>query len=105
MKTAVRELCWRNRTKPSPYLVGIIREITEHPERFEGEEIPPAGRDYLSLYIEDEAWERGLATAAEYNTRLSAMVRVAIARDLTKENIPWDVTMTRPRHDYIPMRE
>ena len=105
MKTAVIELCWRNRTKPSPYLLELIHEISEHPERFEGEHIPPAGNSYISVYIDDESWERGLAVAAEWNTRLSAVVRVAIARDLTEANIPWDATTARPRNDHIPIRE
>lgn len=105
MKVAVRELCWQNRTKPSPYIAGIIHEIIEHPQGFEDAAVPPAGLDYLSVYISDDEWNKGLAVAEQYRVRLSALVRVAIARDLTKANIPWDVTTTRPRNDHIPTRE
>jgi post-segregation antitoxin (ccd killing protein) len=105
MKQAVNELCWRNRTKPSPYLLDIIQEVAEHSERFEGAHIPPAGNSYISVYIDDESWERGLAAAADLGVRLSALVRVAIARDLTEAHIPWDATTTRPRNDHIPIRE
>ena len=105
MKVAVRELCWQNRTKPSPYIAGLIRDIIASPDGFESAPVPPAGLDYLSVYISDDEWNKGLAVAERYRVRLSALVRVAIARDLTKANIPWDVTTIRPRDDYIPKRE
>lgn len=100
MKTAVRELCWQNRTKPSPYLAGLVREVIEHPEEFSGAP-PPAGGGYISLYIDDETWAEGVASAAAYHATLSAMVRVAIVRDLTKASIPWPVTTV----EHIPARE
>ena len=100
MKTAVKELCWQNRTKPSPYLVGLVREVSAHPEQFAGAP-PPAGGGYISLYIDDESWKEGVAVATAHHTTLSAMVRVAIVRDLTKASIPWPVTTA----EHMPARE
>lgn len=104
MKTAVRELCWRNRTKPSPYLTALVREVTENPRQFLVG-TPPAGGGYISLYIDDETWKRGVATATEYHTTLSAMVRTAILRDLTEAGIPWPVTNAVEEPEDIPARE
>lgn len=105
MKAAMQEYCWRKRIKPSPYLAGLIREIIESPEKFEGASIPPAGLDYASVYVNDETWTQGMEVAEVYDVKLSAMVRVGIARDLTAEDIPWSVTTARPRNDSIPIRE
>ena len=105
MKSAMQELCWRRRIKPSPFIAGLIQEITESPERYEGAAVPPAGLDYASVYVNDETWAQGMAVAETYDVKLSAMVRVGIARELAAEGIPWDVTTARPRNDHIPTRE
>jgi hypothetical protein len=104
MKSAVKELCWRNRTKPSPYLAGLVREVTENPREFLVG-TPPAGGGYISLYIDDETWKSGVATATQYQTTLSAMVRTAILRDLTAAGIPWPVTIAVEEPEDIPARE
>jgi hypothetical protein len=100
MKTAVKELCWQNRTKPSPYLAGLVREVSEHPDQFSGA-APPAGGGYISLYIDNETWTEGVAQATAHGSTLSAMVRVAIVRDLTMASIPWPVTTV----EHMPARE
>lgn len=105
MKSALQEYAWRNRSKPSVVIVGLIQEIVDHPERFEGAAVPPAGLDYASVYISEELWGQGVAVAETYDVKLSAMVRVGIARELAAEGIPWDVTTARPRNDHIPTRE
>lgn len=105
MKEALNEYCWRNRTKPSPFVVGLVREIVAFPERYEETEVPPAGQSHLSVYIEDSLWEEGLATAKSYKVHLSAMIRVGIARELESERIPWDTSTIRPKNTHIPMKE
>jgi hypothetical protein len=105
MKTAVKEYCWRQRTKPSPYIYGIIQEVIDFPEHFEGVAIPPAGGDNFSVWTDMDTWNRAIAVSVELNTRLSAMVRVAMARDLEEEGIPYHVSTVNPRNDYIPIRE
>lgn len=104
MKVAVREMCWRNRTKPSPYIAGLVREVSENPEQFAGAP-PPAGGGYISLYIDDETWTNGVALATSQGTTLSAMVRVAIVRDLTLAGIPWPATTPDMRKSDMPKKE
>lgn len=105
MKTAMQELCWQNRTKPSPYIAGLIQSIVDEPSVCEGMAVPPAGLDYASVYVTDEVWYQGVEVATAYGTKLSAMVRALIARDLAEEGIPWDVTTARPRNEHIPKME
>jgi len=105
MKVALREYCWRHRTKPSPFVVGIIQEVIESPHHFEDFEIPPAGQDHMSLYVYDEVWEAGLKAAEVYGVHLSAIIRAGIARELATEGIPWAVSTVRPRTDRIPIQE
>jgi hypothetical protein len=105
MKEAVREYCWRHRTKPSPYLAAIIQEVIDFPERFEDVGVPPAGLDNVSVWINTQTWNKAVKVAASYGVKLSAMVRVAIARDLEEASIPWDTSTLRPRNNHIPARE
>jgi len=105
MKAAMQEYCWKHRTKPSPFIAGIIQEIVDHPERYTGVLVPPAGLDYSSVYIDEETWQKGIDTATTHGTRLSAMVRVGIARELETEGIPYHVSTARPRNEYIPDQE
>jgi len=100
MKSAVKELCWQDRTKPSPYLVGLIHEVTENPDDFI-DDPPPAGGGYISVYIDDLSWEKGIEVGHTNGTTLSAMVRKAIVRDLTKASIPWPVITA----EHMPARE
>lgn len=104
MKSAVKEMCWENRTKPSPYIAGLVREVSRHPEQFAGAP-PPAGGGYISLYIDDETWANGVALAKAHGTTLSAMVRVAIVRDLTMADIPWSATTPDTRKSDMPKLE
>jgi hypothetical protein len=105
MKVAIREYCWRMRTKPSPFMVGIIQEVIDFPENFEGADIPPAGTDHQSVYIDPAVWEKGTEVAARYRVSLAGMIRVGVARELAAEGILWDVSTVRPRNDRIPDRE
>jgi hypothetical protein len=105
MKTAMQELCWRRRTKPSPFITSIVQELIDTPEHFEDVDVPPAGLDYSSVYIDDATWQKGIEVAATLKTRVSAVVRVGIARELEEEGIPWDVSTIRPRKEHIPARE
>lgn len=105
MKEAVAELCWKRRTKPSPYIAGLIQGFLNAPNQYGGRAIPPAGKDYASVYIHDSLWTAGAERAEQIGVTLSAVVRVAIAVDLEAEGIPWDVTTARPKNEHIPMRE
>lgn len=105
LKEAVKELCWRNRTKPSPYLLTLINEVIDFPEHFEDVDVPPAGLDNISVWVDSETWLKGVGTAAKAGASLSAMVRVAVIRDLDEAGIPWDVSTPRPRNAHIPARE
>lgn len=105
MKEAIQERCWDKRVKASPWLATLIQQIIENPEQYEGATVPPAGPDYLSIYIADEKWLEGVEVAAMMHTRLGAMIRVAVARILEEEGIPWDVSTARPRNESIPIRE
>lgn len=105
MKEALREYCWRRRTKTSPFVVGLIKEVIEFPEHFEGTAVPPAGSDHLSIYVDPAVWEEGSKTAKKFNVALAALLRVGIARELEEEGIPWDVSTPRPRNDHIPNLE
>lgn len=105
MKEALAELCWKRRSKPSPYIVGIIQGFLDDPNRYAGAEIPPAGKDYSSVYIRDSVWFAAIKEAEDRGVRLSAVVRVAIAADLAEEGIPWDVSTARPQNKRIPDRE
>jgi hypothetical protein len=105
MKTAVRELCWRRRTKPSPFIAEIIEQAIDFPERFEDVDVPAAGLDNISVWISTERWAKGVETATALGTTLSAIVRVAVARELEEEGIQWDASTPRPRNVRIPSRE
>jgi len=103
MKTAIETLCWQKRTRPSPFIVSIIEGFLADPDAYRGAEIPPAGRDYVSLYIDDSVWREATDTADSMGTRLSAVVRVGVARVLAEEGIPLEVHAARPRHERIPL--
>lgn len=105
MKVAVKELCWRRHTQPSPFLLSVIENLIEDPTPTEGEEVPPAGGDYLSVYLPKEVWEAGVALASTYGVRLSALVRVRLAQILMDEDIPWAVSPPRPQKKLIPILE
>jgi hypothetical protein len=105
MKTAMQEYCWRHRTKPSPFISEIIREIIADPNIYAGLAVPPAGLDYSSVYVDDETWEKGSYVAEAQSIRLGAMVRVGIAKKLEEESIPWSVTTPRPQNRFIPAEE
>jgi hypothetical protein len=105
MKEAVAEFCWKNRTKPSPFIVELIQGYLDDPAKYAGQPIPPAGKDYSSVYIRDSIWSAAVEQAAQSGVRLSAVVRVAIAARLAEEGIPWDVTTARPKNEHIPIRE
>lgn len=105
LKTALYEWALNNRTKPSPVAVSIIERVINSPETFEGKQVPPAGKDYLSVYVSEEVWSKGLESAAELGTTLSGMVRVGIADILAEHDIPWDASTPRPRNAVIPIRE
>lgn len=105
MKAAVEHYCWTKRTKPSPYIVSLIERIIANPTEFAGASIPPAGTAYASIYVHDDVWLEGGAVAKRLGTRLSALVRVAIAADLAAEGIPWDATTKRPLNEHIPVSE
>jgi hypothetical protein len=105
MKEALREFCWRHRTKPSPFIVSIIEEVIESPHHFEDSDVPPAGQEHISVYVQDEVWFAGIEAAEPYGFPLSALIRVGIARELATEGIPWTTSTPRPRNDHIPIRE
>lgn len=105
MKTAVRELCWRRRTKPSPYIAEVIDNAINFPEQYEDVDVPAAGLDNISVWITSERWADGVRVAEGLGTTLSAIVRVAVARDLEAEGIQWDASTPRPRNVRIPARE
>jgi hypothetical protein len=105
MKEAVREYCWRKRIKPSAYVRSIVLEIIEFPENFEDADVPPAGRNDISVWIEPEDWNKAVAVAASYGTNVGPMIRVAIDRDLREEGIPYHVSTINPRRERIPVRE
>ena len=105
MKEALSELCWMQKTKPSPYIVGIIQGFLDDSDRYAGAEIPPAGKDYASVYIRDSVWFAAIKEAEDRGVRLSAVVRVGIAAGLAEAGIPWDVSTARPQNKRIPIRE
>lgn len=105
LKTAVYDWAWANQTKPSPVAAKIIAHIIEDPESYVGKAIPPAGKDYLSVYIPEEVWAEGTEVAAKYRTTLSGMVRVGLNDLLDTNNITWDASTPRPRNAVIPSRE
>lgn len=105
MKQAVAEYCWAERTKPSPFIAELIQGYLDNPNQYAGEPIPPAGKDYASVYIRDSVWIAATEQAAQSGVRLSAVVRVAIAKRLAEKGIPWDVTTARPKNEHIPVRE
>ncbi len=105
LKGALEELCWEKRTKPSPFIVKIITNFLADPKQYGGLPVPPAGKDYASVYISDDVWIPAVDLADSMGTRLSAVVRAAIADSLNKNGIPWDVTTPRPKNEHIPIRE
>lgn len=105
MKEAIYDWAWRNQTKPSPVAASIIDKVIAEPESFAGKPVPPAGKDYLSVYVNEERWAEGLTVASSMRTTLSGMVRVGIADILADANIPWDAQTARPRNAVIPARE
>ena len=105
MKDAVREYCWRHRTKPSPFIATLIQEVIDFPEHFEDTDVPAAGLDNISVWIDSATWQKAVGVAKAYNTQLSAMIRVAVARELEAEGIPWDTSTPRPRNERIPAKE
>jgi len=105
MKDALREYCWRKRTKPSTYVREVVQQIIEFPEMFEDVDVPPAGRNDLSVWVEPDDWNKAVAVADTLGTRVSAMIRVAIDRDLQEEGIPYHVSTISPKHEHIPRKE
>jgi hypothetical protein len=109
LPTEIRDVlngyCQRHDTKPSPLVGQLILGIIEDPAQYEGWAVPPAGPNYISVYVDAELWERGVETAGSYGVHLGAMVRVALAHLLAADDIPWDVSTVRPRNSRIPNRE
>jgi antitoxin component of RelBE/YafQ-DinJ toxin-antitoxin module len=89
----------------SPLVTQVIEEIVDDPKRVEDRPIPPAGPNYISLYVSPELWAQGVAVASEYGVTLGAMIRVGLALRLAEDGIPWDVTTPRPRRGHIPVLE
>ena len=102
MKTAREPLFWKYRDKPSPHIADIVRNFLADPSQFKGLSIPPAGKDYASVYISDDHWLPAVEQATAMGVTLSAVVRARIAEELTREDIPWDVTTPRPKNEHIP---
>lgn len=105
MKEAVLKLCALREVKPSPLIVSMVDQIVEDPRQFEGSAVPPAGPNYISIYTDEEKWSRGDDEGVEYGVSLGALIRVALAKELALEGIPWHVTTARPRNIRIPIRE
>lgn len=105
MKEAVLVYCERENIKPSPLIGRVVQEVVDEPELFAGEAIPPAGPNYVSVYMADDTWDSGAEVAASFGVPLGAMIRVGLARLLALEGIPWDVTTARPRNRHIPKME
>lgn len=89
----------------SPLVTQVIEEIVTEPKRFEDRAVPPAGPNYISIYVNNQLWDDAKAIAAQYGVTLGAMIRVGLAMRLAEEDIPWDVTTTRPRNVHIPVLE
>ena len=90
---------------PSPLVGQVIEDIIGDPRSFEDSAVPPAGPNYISVYVNAELWNQGVEVAHSYGVSLGAMIRVGLARRLAAEGIPWDVTTVRPRNSRIPIRE
>lgn len=89
----------------SPLVGQVIEDIISDPRSFEGSAVPPAGPNYISVYVSTELWNEGVQVARSYGVSLGAMIRVGLARRLAEQGIPWDVTTVRPRNSRIPFRE
>lgn len=105
IREAVAVYCERHDIQQSPLVIQVIEEIVADAKRFEDRPVPPAGPNYISLYVNPELWERGMEIARGYGVTLGAMIRVGLALRLAEEDIPWDVTTVRPRKGHIPVRE
>lgn len=109
LPTEVREAIGRYGTEflvaPSPLVGQVIEDIIRDPQSFEGSAVPPAGPNYISVYVNAERWNEGVQVARSYGVSLGAMIRVGLAGRLAKQGIPWDATTTRPRNTRIPVRE
>lgn len=105
MKTALDEMLWKYRDKPSPHIASIVREFVQDPDKYRGLSIPPAGKDYASVYISDDDWLPAVEQANAMGVQLSAVVRARIAQELEAEGITWTVSTARPKNARIPIRE
>jgi hypothetical protein len=102
MKVAIEEYCWQNRTKVSPFIVGIIGEFMDDPASLAGVSVPPAGKDYASVYVSDDIWLRAMEQAEKMGTRLSAVVRARANQVLAEAGITWSTETARPKNETIP---
>ena len=105
MLDVVKEMCWRWKTRPSPYIVGIIERIVEEPKGPGGLPVPPAGDTGASIHIDPDLWDTAKKVAAARGTTMHAMIWAAVQLDLTLENIPWDASTKRPQNAHIPIQE
>jgi hypothetical protein len=105
IREAVSRFCETNGLQASPLVGSLIEEIVEDPTGYEDSAVPPAGPNYISVYVSAELWNQGIEVAHSYGVSLGAMLRVGLARRLAEQGIPWDVTTVRPRNSRIPIRE
>lgn len=105
IRESIGRYCEANALQPSPLVASVIEEIVEDHRTYEDSAVPPAGPNYISVYVSAELWSEGVKTAHTYGVSLGAMIRVGLARRLAAQDIPWDVTTTRPRNSRIPVRE
>ena len=105
IREAINRYCEINGLQPSPLAGLVIEEIVADPTAFEDSAVPPAGPNYISVYVGTELWSEGVKVAHSYGVSLGAMIRVGLARRLAEQGIPWDVTTVRPRNSRIPIRE
>lgn len=105
IREATRQYCERRGLQQSPLIAQIIEEIVTSPKDYEDRPVPPAGPNYISLYVDPEMWEQGVLIAHGYGVTLGAMIRVGLALRLADDDIPWDVTTARPRMIHIPVLE
>jgi hypothetical protein len=105
VREAIKDYADRNDTKPSPLIAQIVQQIVDDPKQYGGADVPAAGPNYISAYVNPALWEQGMEAVAPYGVHLGSVIRVELRRRLAADGVPWEATSVRPKNVRIPILE